>query len=338
MQTPPLKLVGAPGSPYSRKMRALLRYRRIPFVWIIRNSRDDRDIPEVPVALMPVLVFPGADGAMIDSTPMIRRLEAAFPERAAVPPDPAMALVDALLEDFADEWLTKAMYHYRWAYEADIAKAGAILPRWPRVDAPDAAVEKFSELIVERQTSRLGLVGSNPKTARLIESSYRRLLERLEAHLREQPFLMGRRPGASDFGLYGQLTQLALFDPTPAALTLELAPRVSAWCEVVEDLSGLEVCDADWTPPDAVPATLRALLEEVGRVYVPFLLANAAALERGDERVECQIDGHPWAQPSFAYQGKCLRKLRQACADLASGDRAAADAILAGSGCEALFG
>ena len=46
------------------------------------------------------------------------------------PADPALAFLNYLLEDYADEWLTKAMFHYRWHYPADIALAGEVLPRW----------------------------------------------------------------------------------------------------------------------------------------------------------------------------------------------------------------
>jgi hypothetical protein len=149
--------------------------------------------------------------------------------------------------------------------------------------------------------------------------------------------VLGARPAACDFALYGQLTQLAGFDPTPSALALEIAPRVAAWVEIVEDLSGLEPSPAQWTPRGELGDTLRALVAEVGRVYAPFLLANAAALERGAERVEATIDGRPWLQRPFPYQGKCLAWLREARAALGAGDRRALDALLAGSGCEALF-
>jgi hypothetical protein len=86
-----------------------------------------------------------------------------------------------------------------------------------------------------------------------------------------------------------------------------------------------------------VPDGVRALLAEVGRVYVPFLLANAAALDRGAEQVECTIDGRPWVQRPFPYQGKCLGWLREDRAALSEDDRRWVDATLAGTGCEALF-
>ena len=339
--TPSVQLIGSPGSPYSRKMRALLRYRRISHQWILRNSTSEpADIPDVPVALIPILVLREADGSvasMIDSTPQIRRLEERFSERSVIPPDPVVAFLDALIEDFGDEWLTKAMFHYRWVYDADIAKAGAILPRWGRSDAPEDRMVAFGKMISERQISRLGVVGSNSTTAAVIESSYRRILQALDARLQQAPFVMGARPGSADFGLFGQLTQLALFDPTPAEVTLEVAPRVVAWCEVVEDLSGSQIAEADWVTRDTAAAALAGLLAEIGRVYTPFLLGNAAALESGASQVECEIDGRKWVQEPFPYQGKCLRWLRERHGALSAADRRDLDAILAGSGSEAQF-
>ena len=59
----PLQMMGAPGSPYTRKLRAVMRYRRIPHHFVIRNSKSDHDYPAPPVGLMPVLVLPGEGGA-----------------------------------------------------------------------------------------------------------------------------------------------------------------------------------------------------------------------------------------------------------------------------------
>ena len=333
----PLRIVGVPGSPYSRKLRAVLRYRRIPHVWVLHGSPEARGLPQPRIPLLPQLILPGADEAAIDSTPLIRRLESMYAARALIPPDPAMAFLDALLEDYADEWLTKPLFHYRWAFAPDGAHAAAILPRWSRTDHPEARYAALGKMFAERQIGRLGVVGSNETTAPIIEESYRRLLRLLDAHLTGSRFVMGGRPGASDFALYGQLTQLALFDPTPADIALRVAPRVVAWVDLVEDLSGLEPADADWLSSEDVPDTLRALLAEVGRVYVPFLLANAEALERGADRVEYRIDGRSWLQRPFPYQRKCLQWLREGRAALAADARRTVDALLAETGCARLF-
>jgi glutathione S-transferase len=340
----PLRIVGAPGSPYSRKLRAVLRYRRIPHQWILNFSRESRGLPQPRVALLPVLIFPDADGnpreAATDSTPLIRRLEREVAAgRSVIPPTPALAFLDALLEDYADEWLTKCMFHYRWAFPADIEYASRVLPRWSAIARSDAEIEPLSKQFAERQIGRLGVVGSNDTTAPVIEASYRRLLALLDAALVRTPFLFGARPASSDFALYGQLTQLVGFDPTPMAIARAEFPRVCAWVDVVEDLSGLDVGEdgEGWIPESPVPDALRALLAEVGRVYAPFLLANARALDEKRERVECTIDGRPWVQQPFPYQGKCLRALRDGHAALAARERATVDTWLRGTGCEVLF-
>ncbi len=333
-------MVGAPGSPYSRKLRAVLRYRRIPYVWITRGTAEGRDLPRPRVELLPQLILEGPDGApeaRTDTTPLIRELEKRFAGRSVVPDDPVVAFLDALVEDYADEWVTKCMFHYRWAYAPDIDKAARILPRWFGTDRSEEATVALGEQFAQRQIERLWVVGSNEITAPVIEASYRRLLHALDAHLTSSRFVMGARPGTADFGLYGQLTQLATFDPTPAAIALAEAPRVVAWVDVVEELSGVAPEADGWMARDAVPTSFRALLAEIGRVYVPFLLGNAAALDASSEQVECEVDGRPWVQRPFPYQSKCLHRLRQARVELTPSDCDALDSILSGTGCERLL-
>ena len=341
MSHPNLTIVGAVGSPYSRKLRALLRYRRIPYVWVNQGSPETEGLPKPRVELMPQLIMENERGervAKTDTSPLIRELEERGPAgRSAIPGDPAIAFLDALIEDYADEWLTKAMFHYRWAYEPDIAKASAILPSWFAAQKPDAFLARAGADFAKRQIDRLWVVGSNETTAPIIEDSYRRFLECFEDHLRSHRFVLGDRPGTSDFGLYGQLTQLALFDPTAAAATLSIAPRVHAWTEQMEDHSGLEPRDDQWFTRDSLPETLEALLREVGRVYPPFLLANARALSDGLPRVECQIEGRTWVQKPFPYQAKCLDWLRRDYRALQDEDRLWVDQSLDATGLEALF-
>ena len=338
--TEPVALSGAPGSPYTRKMLAVMRYRRIPYRYLIVSNPALADLPRAKVPLLPTFYLPGADGvleAVTDSTPLIRRFEREHGDRSLIPGDAALAFLDALIEDYADEWLTKAMFHYRWAYAADIAKASAILPCWRGLSVPDADLAERGRAVAERQIGRLRYVGSNALTGPIIEASYRRFLEAFEAHLRVMPYLMGRRPGASDFATYGQLTQLAEFDPTPAALTLSIAPRVTAWVGMMEDQSGVEPNAADWIDAANPPPTLKALLCEIGRVYTPVMLANARAVMSGAAEVSAEVDGQAWTQQPFPYQAKCLKALRDGRAALAPEARKIVDAALDGTGCEALL-
>jgi len=333
-----LPIRGAPGSPYTRKMLAVLRYRRIPYRFI-QGARDHADMPQPKVSLIPILYFENEQGelaAEVDSTPIIRRLEDEYPGRSVIPTDPALAFLNYLLEDYGDEWLTKAMFHYRWYYQADIEMAGSILPYYHSVLLSDQQAAERKQQFSQRQISRLYVVGSNDTTAAVIEGSYRRYLSCLNEHLKTYPFTMGHRPGSADFACFGQLTQLVQFDPTPAALAAQQFPRVHAWVSKTEDLSGLEVAEDGFVDAGNLPETLKALLAEVGRTYVPVMLANAQALDQGLDKVEAVVEGAAWEQEPFPYQGKCLQWLRVEYARLSPEDRARVDAMLAGTGCEAL--
>jgi glutathione S-transferase len=338
--TEAIALSGAPGSPYTRKMLAVLRYRRIPYRFLLPNNPRLRDLPRPKVSLLPTFYLPDAAGelqAVTDSTPLIRRFEADYAGRSLIPADPALGFLNELIEDYADEWLTKAMFHYRWAYADDIAKAAAILPCWRGYSVPDEALAQAGAAFSERQIGRLRYVGSNAVTGPVIEASYRRFLAAFEDHLRRHAYLMGARPGSCDFAVFGQLTQLAEFDPTPAALALKTAPRVTAWVGMMEDLSGLEPSDADWISMDPVPDTLTAILAEIGRTYPPVMLANAQAVMSGASEVAAEVDGQAWTQQPFPYQAKCLAWLRQSRDALPGQARGQVDAILGPAGLSGLF-
>ena len=334
-----LAVRGSPGSPYTRKMLALLRFRRIPYRYI-QCGMGDAGLPQPKVQLVPVFYFENDAGeldAEVDSTPIIRRLEDEYGDRSVIPTDPASAFLNYLVEDYGDEWLTKAMFHYRWYYEADIDMAGSVLPHYDDVTQDDETIAQLKKIFSERQISRLYVVGSNDTTASVIEDSYKRFLDCLNEHLKTYPFIMGHRPGSADFACFGQLTQLVQFDPTPAGIAAAGFPRVHAWVSKMEDLSGLEVTDDAFINPDEMPSTLKVLFSEIGRTYVPVMLANSAALDQGTDKVEATVEGKPWVQEPFPYQGKCLQWLRIEYAQLAEEDRGRVDAVLAGTGCEALL-
>ena len=337
----PLKLAGAYGSPYTLKMRAVLRYRQIPFTWVLRDSEWD-DLPPVPVRLIPVIGFPDSDGgyteAMIDSSPIIERLEAMFTGRSVVPTDPVVAFLDYLLEDYGDEWVTKAMFHYRWFYPEAVDKAGSLLPLDQNLAMSEEYWRRAKDFITNRQIGRMALVGCTEANRPVVEASYERLLTLLHTHLVAHPFLLGERPGRGDFGIFGQLRQLVGWDPVSARIAVERAPRVVNWVERTDDLSWWDTsADRGWFERDAIPGTTLALLAEVGRTYAPFMLANNAAFESGAEEVVCTIDGLEYRQGRFPYQRKCLAWLREQYAHLSSVDRGVVDSVLSGTGCEALF-
>ena len=336
MQT--VELLGAPGSPYSRKMLALLRYRRIThrIIWG-SHMQPMPGYPAPKVKLLPTVYFGEGEAreAMVDSTPIIRRLEAEHQDRSVIPEDELLRFLDILIEDFADEWMTKAMFHYRWHYAEDAANAGPLLIFWQDGRYPDDTAKTMADGFAQRQIDRLYVVGSNDVTAPIIEASYQRLVGIFDGIVQRQGFVLGTRPSAADFAIYGQLTQLGIVDPTPARIMAQSSPRLRAWIDRVEDLSGLP--DGDWLDHGSLWAHLGELLVEIGRVYVPFLLANAQAAVVGQAEFETTIDGKRWTQPVFPYQAKCLLTLRAAREALSEDALQALDALLAGTGCEEMF-
>lgn len=321
---------GALGSPYSLKLRAVMRYRRIAHVWV--HGADARDaLGRVKAPVIPVLEYP--DGTFAnDSTPLIYELEARHLDRSVIPPDPAQAFLAHLIEDFADEWVTKAMFGYRWLEVVDQLQ----MSRWLAFDALKggglAVSQANAEAFRARQVGRMGIVGCTRENFPLIESSTRDLLAALEAHVVNRHCLFGTRPSLAEFGLYGQLSQLGV-DPTPEAMLRRDYPYSLRWLLHIDDMSGIT---GEWDAPDApYPPLIAVLLRQIGEIYLPFLQANAAAIAAGQTTFAITARGLPYTQGVFKYQLKCLADLRERYAALPSDARARLDPLLTETGCRA---
>ena len=335
-----LELIGAPGSPYTRKMLAWLRFKRIPYAIDWSNRKINANYPPPKVSLIPTFYLPDDNGeieAVVDSTPIIKRLETEFPTRSTTPPHPITRFLSDLIEDYADEWLTKIMFHYRWAFEEDAANAGSLLPFFRSIQVDDEQASVLEAAFTDRQINRLYVVGSNEITRPIIEASYLRIIDILANLIQRNEFVLGARPCAADFGIFGQFTQLSQIEPTSLAILAKRSQRVRAWVMRVEDLCGLEVDDEDWFEPEKAAAEIRDLLVEIGRTYVPVMLANSAAINAGETEFEAEVDGERWAQPTFPYQAKCLQWIREAYFAMDVEDRNKAMDYMSGTGCENLI-
>ena len=328
--TEPYRVYGGLGSPYSMKMRALMRYRRLPHVWHQVRASDSQVMQNVKVPVIPVIQYP--DGSWHnDSTPMILELEKLHAARSVLPEDPADRFLATVLEDMADEWGTKLMFHYRWFRARDQEQMSEWLAYDRSGGGGRTAVRGYAKALRDRQVGRMALVGCTEANQPLIEESGRRILAALEAHVPREYFFFGTRPSLAEFGWFGQLSQL-IVDPSPNDVLRATAPFTVRWIMQMDDMSGIE---GEWRNGEERQPVVEELLRLAGEIYFPFLLANAAAAAKGRESLTFEALGLPFTQGVFKYQVKCLEALRGAYRSLAPKVREDIDPLLERAGCRA---
>ncbi|MCP4750642.1 MAG: glutathione S-transferase, partial [Proteobacteria bacterium] len=291
-------IYGHIGSPYSMKMRSIMRYRRIPHLWKDGAEGMGHAKTQVKVPVIPVFKYP--DGSFHnDSTPLIYDLEERHPNgRSIIPERESDAFLSFLIEDLADELLSKAMYHYRWFDKRYVKQ----ISEWIAFDMFEGGgrqtIESYAKEFCERQMGRLAFVGSSEQNRPLIVHVSDLFLDALESHFVDTWFLFGSRPSMAEFGLFGQLSQYHN-DLAIVQHARERAPYTFRWILHAHDLSGFE---GEWRPDDEpLPEAVEKLLRIAGEFYFPFLLANAGAFEAGEKEFSFEAGGMPYSQGVFKY-------------------------------------
>lgn len=324
-----LKVYGSENSPYSIKVRSYCRYKGIPHEWLIRSKNEAGYKKVAKLPIVPAVAFPNGRG-MQDSTPIMEELEKQYPGPPAHPAGVALRFIDELLEEFGDEWGNKWMFHFRWAREVD---QRVVAGRLAGEMAPNAKVAKMMATQIQKRMAGRGFaVGSNEKTAPLIERDFELGIQKLDAHLASRPYLFGGRPSFADFGL-GLQVQQALIDPTAGGIIKAKAPRVAAWCERMVAPQATTAPMEGW---ETLRPTLLPFLRDHVRAFLTWSVANAGALGAKRESMEVDLGGHfgVWSQTVGGpqkYHKKSLAELRKKYA-AAQGD-AELGAILDACGC-----
>ena len=325
------RIYGSEMSPYSVKVRSYFRYKALPHRWIIRNADTQADYQRYArIPIIPLVVTPQGE-ALQDSTPIIERLERDHPTSSVHPSEPLTVFLSALLEEFGDEWGNKWMFHFRWAREVDQVSSAGRIARSMMPAADEAMHAGLAAQVRARMVDRVWFVGSNDQTAAQIEASLHGAIELLDAHLASRPYLFGGRPSFADFGVWGQFYE-AWTDPTAGSLIEARGHHLLDWIHRML----WPRAEGEFERWESLAPTLAPVLDRlVGRLFLPWTLANAEAVAAGREEFRVQLDGETWTQKPQKYHAKSLQVLRDKYAAVT--EKAALDTVLDQVGCGTAF-
>lgn len=283
-------LYGASHSLYTGKARCYLRNQGISYIERPTTHPDfaARILPQIGRGIIPVLETP--EGQIIQDTVDIidyfERLGVPYP---VYPQGPLQRVIAIIIEYYGGQAMLKHAMHYRWSYldqqedflvHAFTSGSGA----------------GMAEKIMKRMQAYLPRLGVTEESIPHIEQSYEVLLDILETHFEQMPYLLGDRPSVGDYGLIGSMFAHLGRDPVPCQIMKLRSPRVYRWVErmTAPSLDVVEYPDraAEFWPEDAIPPTLEPLLEHIASEIFPELSDKLAFIDDWVARMR-PADGEP---------------------------------------------
>ncbi len=312
-------LHGDDSSFFTRKVEAVLRHKRIPYRTVTRSLGANAIAKRAGSHAIPALHTP-EDWVLRDSTPIALLLEQRFPERPLLPPTPVQRIACRLIEDWVDEWFTRAAMYTRWEIPgtpellAERSLAKGILGR------PLDELDEVERAAVATSARPLGAVlyefigrgagehvASTRETGRDIPVWFEAFLVNLDRHLEEHDFLLGGAPCLADFAFAGGAVAHFLNDPWPKDLIAKVAPSVARYVERCwETPANL----SEWVANDSIPETWSPFWSEMARGFVPYLEGNRRSLSSGEAWVPLDLGYGPTRMLAVPYREQSRMDVR----------------------------
>ena len=271
-------LYGAPLSLYTGRARSYLIKNGISYRETIPNTKHyaKEIVPKAGGrAGMPTLELP--DGSVIrDGVAIIDHYEALGGHKFS-PTTPKQKIVSLLFDVIGAEGLLRPAMHYRWNFPDDNKKFLQFHFEQGTPKGPNRAEE--AEKRADLMRNACMAFGAVPDTFELTESLYGELLEKLNRHFTDHPYLLGNMPSIGDFGLIAPLYGHLGRDPAPLALMQKTAIRAFRWVERMNrpdpDIGEFDDQSEGFLKDDEVPQTLIDVLQQVAIDFVPETQAAA---------------------------------------------------------------
>lgn len=357
----PYRLYGAYASLYTGKTRSYLRKKGVPFEEYLPSNPHFRQhvTPHVGNKRIPMLEAP--DGTILqDSTDIFDFVESRHPEPPGLPSTPRQRLAAHLFELLADG-LSRLAWHFRWHFPAEnLHFVVRDFGRSFRPQGNDAELERYGRIIADQMEGKGPMMGLTPDLFPTLDTIYHELLDTLEAHFTDHPYLLGGLPCAADFALMGPMFAHLGRDPYPLHVMQRRAPRVFRWVEHMNtpELRMPEFSDTplEFLAGDAVPPRivdlLRMLVRDFGPLYPASATRYADWVARNQDRapgtplsdqgevqpslgpVHLELRGHPYTCGSNPHGLWLLQRALDHYAALGPQDQRACDPLIAETGAD----
>ncbi|MCK7545937.1 glutathione S-transferase C-terminal domain-containing protein [Marinobacter bryozoorum] len=271
------RLYGVPHSLYTGIARCYLRTQGIEYLELPTGHPDfaSRIMPTIQRSIIPVLETPAGE-IVQDSLDIIDHFENEGVRYSAYPQGLLQRVLGVIIAYYGTQAMLPHAMHYRWTYRDQ--QEGFLRDQFAAGIGPDMA-----DKIMSRMNSYLPQLGVTERTIPEIEASFEQLLDTLNSHFAEHPYLFGGRPSVADYGLIGPLFAHLGRDPVPANLMKTRAPKVFRWVErmTAPGLDTPEFPDYgdDFLADDAVPETLEPLLQQIADEIFPMLTDKLAFMD-----------------------------------------------------------
>jgi len=348
---PPYILYGWHMSYFTGKVRCYLLHKGIAF----------RDQPvnmftllstikrQTGAVVMPVLRTPQGTWVQ-DSSVIIDQLEAAHPQRPVIPTSPVPRFAAYLLEAWCDEWWIPIAMHTRWTYPENYAlferEAGRhLLPGFPGLLQRRAVAYIAASL-----RAKLYAVGVRPEQFATMDRWTADMLDLLDAHFAQQPYLLGAQATLADFSLAGPMVAHLGRDPWPARELVAPRRHLRGWIERIAAPASTPAAVQTLPATDALPPTLAPVFRAICAEFLPLLeginqqvqaalpaLPPGQALRRGLADVEVPMGTGRFRRSALPYTLWMAQRALDVYRAMTAGEQAQVQAWLGSLGGERLL-